>query len=125
MGVPRKNKRGKSDPRKTDREAGQKGEAGERSAKVRNERRTSGRTARKRNSCVGDEGLGERERKGGEKERRRSPWLDIKNVSCGNLTTDKGRQGRGAGYVARKAQEGCVEKQEWKERRIEKREKRE
>jgi len=58
-------------------------------------------------------------REGGEKERRRSPWLDIKNVSCGNLTTDKGRQGRGASYVARKAQEGCVEKQERKERRIE------
>lgn len=40
--------------------------------------------------------------------------MDIKNVSCGNLTTDKGRQGRGAGDVSRKAQGECVKKQEGK-----------
>lgn len=40
--------------------------------------------------------------------------MDIKNVSCGNLTTDKGRQGRGGGDVSRKAQGECVKKQERK-----------
>jgi len=39
------------------------------------------------------------------------PRLDIKNVSC-NLTTGKGGQGHDVNDVARKAQEGCVEKQE-------------
>lgn len=34
--------------------------------------------------------------------------MDIKNVSCGNLTTSKGCQGRGASGVARKAQAGRV-----------------
>lgn len=49
-------------------------------------------------------------------EGERSPWLDIKNVSCGNLTTGKGRRRCGAGDVARKAQEGCVKKQGQNER---------
>jgi len=90
------------------------------SAKVRNGRdgrRTAGWTARKRNSC-GDRGGGRRTRGGGrEKERRRSPWLDIKNVSCGNLTTGEGRRGARCGRrFARKAREGCVKKHERNER---------
>lgn len=46
--------------------------------------------------------------------------MDIKNVSCGNLTT--GRRGwgeaRGASDVARKAQEGRVEKQKRGKREV-------
>jgi len=39
--------------------------------------------------------------------------LDIKNVSCGNLTTGEGRRGdAGCGRSARKAREGCVKKHE-------------
>jgi len=49
--------------------AGQKGKVGERSAKVRNERKTDGWTARKRNNCRGKErvkeGKREKERDGG------------------------------------------------------------
>jgi hypothetical protein len=37
--------------------------------------------------------------------------LDIKNVSCGNLTTGEGRRGARCGRrFARKAREGCVKK---------------
>jgi len=77
---------------------------------VRNGRRTGGWTARKRNSC-GDRSGGRIRGGGREKERRRSPWLDIKNVSCGNLTTGEGRRGARCGRrFARKAREGCVKK---------------
>lgn len=118
MGVPRKNKRGKSDPRKTDRrdrrgrqEKGpQKYETGERPTDGLREREivTGGEGGSKGGT---EEGAREKVREG---KRRRSPRLDIKNISCGNLTTGKGGQGRDADDVARKAQEGCVEKQERK-----------
>lgn len=71
----------------------------------------------------GGGGRAKGERRKGRK-RRRSPRLDIKNVSCGNLTTGKGGQGRDADNVARKAQEGCVEKQERKRGMEKRREKR-
>lgn len=50
--------------------------------------------------------------------------MDIKNVSCGNLTTGKGGQGRDVDDIVRKAQEGCVEKQERKRGEEKRREKR-
>lgn len=78
---------------------------------------------REREIVMGGRGQGRGRAKGERRKgrkRRRSPRLDIKNVSCGNLTTSEGGQGRDADNVARKAQEGCVEKQE-RTREMEKR----
>lgn len=83
--------------------------------------------ARKRNSCEG--GLRERRREQIERERggretkervrtrRRSPWLDIKNVSCGNLTT--GRRGDGGRRAVRATSLERRRKGAWKSRSAE------